>query len=635
MSDISWAALEPTGPQAPPPIASAFQAGQNHGFELGQKLAARHALSQVDLGDPQSVNTALQGSVRAGALEQAGALLNLNLTRMKIAGAQGALDAFGNFIGGQGAPDTPNAPAASPDPTQAQPSDNGPPPPEALSHAAETMQMATDALGRIKAANPELRHAAFAAERQRFIDRGLPTEALDAVGQHLGDQNFSDESLDDLTGHYQGHGQNFTGVAAGNTSAPPADHPSNSWALRFMNNPALQLQLGWLKSIGLDPGQIGENARALAAPELAGQTATAVIAPHVAEAGQTAAAQVGPHTAEVYLKAQIDAGYQTLEVPQRGPDGQPTGRMTTMSRAQFLAPQSEGGYGGMASALSPGEQAQATASGAAAGQAPAAIVTVKAQDGSETQMRQTRQPDGTYVLTDLHGDSAGSGGAGPVLGHGPGIGAQHTMATQAAQAAEVLKPAPDVRNQAVDTEANSLRALSIIGAHRFDQTTPIKTQIANLLRTAGIPDADHYASDMAGYRALTTQALTGGAHQAFPARTTDRDLKLMQDVFPSLTTPNDQASTAFGMQAAQAHRTQQWEDFKAAYTGDKSDPNAVYQAWLAGPGGQSIFQSPIWGRVTIGGRPAFNPATDIRTVNGKQVGAWGIGTGHPVFFAVR
>jgi hypothetical protein len=90
------------------------------------------------------------------------------------------------------------------------------------------------------------------------------------------------------------------------------------------------------------------------------------------------------------------------------------------------------------------------------------------------------------------------------------------------------------------------------------------------------------------------------------------------------------------MQAAQAYRTQQQEDFKANYSGDKSDPSAISRSWLSGPGGQSIFQSPIWSGVTIGGKPAFNPQTDIYTdKSGKKWGAWGTGSGHPVYFAIH
>lgn len=309
-----------------------------------------------------------------------------------------------------------------------------------------------------------------------------------------------------------------------------------------------------------------------------------------------------------------------------------------------------------ANARREGAIAGAKASAEEGGRAPYHVVEVDMPDG--TKMQGTMVPDasGHVRFQPLQAGAAaqggglgggasggsGAGGTGVGFGRSQSPGAHTVAVDQAGQAVALLKPDPVLLNEAVDTEATAQRALAIIGSMRFDQTTPWKVQAANILRsmpgisnTAWGRNLDQYATSAAAFQAIATQALASGAHSAFPQRTTDRDIKLMKDVFPSLTTPNDQAALAMGTQAAQARRTQAWEEFKANYGGDRTDPNAVYRAWLSGPGGQSIFQSPVWARVSVGGRPAFNPATDIKIVKGHRVGAWGLGTGHPIYFPVQ
>ncbi len=268
------------------------------------------------------------------------------------------------------------------------------------------------------------------------------------------------------------------------------------------------------------------------------------------------------------------------------------------------------------------KKAGMVASAEVAAKSPSEFVTVKGADGQEAYIRKD------YAM----GYAAAHGG---VLGQGIAPAEQKFRTDQATQAAEILKPDPAARNAAADSQASSERALSIISHMKFDQATPVKAQIAAALRTAGFKDADKYANDVAGYQQATTQALVQGAKSAFPSRVTDRDIKLMHDIYPTLKTPNDAAAVAMGTQAAQALRTQQWEDFKANYTGAHDSPGDIQKAWLAGPGGQSVLQSPLWANVNIGGRAAFNPKTDVKTVNGVKWGAWGLGTGHPVYFAVH
>lgn len=571
-------------------VPAAAQTGALAGLEIGQKQATINALQGVDLNSPSTVDTAIQGLIRAGSSDQANALMNLNISRSVNSAVLPAVIARLN----PGSSADPNAPpasagAATPATTPAPDVDT------AMAQSQAMMGQAVQAVQQLQATPLDQRPAVAAQIKQAFLAKGVPEAAIDETMDDL-----SDAGLAKVGGYLQAHMAHVAGtMAPGNTTAPtvapppqgaptaaPApvpgqsveasaqtapDHPTGyAWADSLLHDPVLNdpLVQGVLKRSGIDiSGQL-DRAERMAMP---GITAAAT------------AAQAGPTELAKQI-ADIEVAPATIAIAAK--------------------------------------QAGAVASAQEAAKAPYDFETVNGPNG---------QP--VYVRKDFAVQYAGEHGG--VLGQGITPAEQSFQTAQAGQAADMLKPDPVALQSAQNTQANAERALSIISNLRLDPTTPIKGQIAQALRGAGLPEADQYANDVAGFKALANQTLASATHDVFPSRTTNTDLKLMHDVIPNLTTPNDAAATAMGMIGAQGLRRQQIEEFKANYSGPHNSPDDIYKAWQAGPGGQSIFQSPEWGKVLIGGRPAFNPDTDVKTVNGKQIGAWGLGTGHPVYFLVH
>lgn len=459
-------------------------------------------------------------------------------------------------------------------------------PPQGDDHAAvvarqaEIMGQAQKAVSDLQALPLGARPAAAQAIREQFLAHGVPAAAIDG---HLDD--LSDAGLAATGKYFTDHaGWMSAGGLSAPGGVPEPPHPTGyAWANDLMNDPLMNHPLvqATMKKFGFDMGGQMDRAERLIQPWNAAQATAAY-------AGQTEEA-----------KKAVDLAFSVPE------------------------------------ALVAAKRAGAVASAEEAARSPFAFENVKGPNGQDVYVRKD------YALS----YAAQHGG---VLGQGIAPAEQAFRTAQGGQTADLLKPDPAARNSASDAQASAQRALSIIRSIKFNLATPIKAQVAAALRTAGFADADKYASDIANYQAATTAALVQGAHSAFPSRITDRDIKLMHDVYPTLKTPNDQAAIAMGTQAAQALRTQQWEDFKANYSGPHESPQDVQKAWLAGPGGQSILQSSEWANIPIGGRAAFNPATDVKTIDPKtqkvvaagtkgsvKVGAWGIGTGHPVYFVVQ
>lgn len=594
-------------------IATSLEQGQAFGLQQGQKQASINALQGLDLNDPDSVNSTIQKSIRSGALDQANALQNLTFTRTMRQQIPAFQQELANALSGgpaaSSAPPTPPsaAPAAPADPNAGpggeQTTAPAPDPVDAAAHAKQTYDLAKSATDSLLATPLDQRPAAFEQVKQQMLARGIPEAAIDSAGNDLSDTGL--KSLSDYYGGLSAHAaqslagqqpQGIDGSAAGAApAAPPPPHPTSSWYMNLLNHPEMIAKMDAMKAVGYDMTPLVTQATTLAAPEIA-QQATEAHAQGIA--GATEAGK---------------APYDTVTIPINGVPH-------TMSKADYQVAQRLG-TPGFGVDLSPQEHAQQTAAGTLAGNPE--IVTLQGPDGQPVYARK----DSLLDYAKAHGG---------VIGQGLSPVDQADRINQVNQANDLLKPQPADLAQAKDNQANAERALSIIASHKFDQTTPYKVQVANALRSAGFDDkaVSQYANDAAGYQAITTQALASGAHNSFPGRTTNTDLKLMHSVYPTLATPNDQAATAMGTQAAQANRVQDWEDFKANYQGPRN-PQAIQRAWEAGPGGQSILQNREWAKIPIGGRPAFDPATDVKTVKGVKWGAWGIGTGHPVYFEIK
>lgn len=569
---INWGAGAEMNPGGPSGVVNSALAGQELGYELGQKAAIRHALNGLDFSNPASANSAVEGLVRAGAFDQGASLLKLNAARQFVSTV---LPKVIDRLNGNPRETSPVAPPP------------GLPPALGAPGAAEThdgiMGNAQGAAEQLLATPLADRPAAAQQIRQNFIDQGVPAAAIDG---HLDD--LSDEGLTKTAQYFKDHMVWHAGQVAqtpGIAGTPPPDHPNDfAWARNVANDPVLndpEIQ-GFMKEyLGIDVGPGAQRAIELQQPWNAKQ-------------------------AEAANAAQIAAE-------------QERGKLEYAKQNAIIA----------------AYQAGMVATAQEAARAPYQFDTYQGPNG---------QP--VYIRKDFAKQYAAEHGG--ILGQGMTAAESRYQGDIGQQTAELLKPDAAARNQASDAQASAERALSIINTLKFDKATPIKNQIAQALNAAGVKGAEQYASDIAAYQQATTQALVQGAHTAFPSRITNTDIALMHQVYPTITTPNDAAALVMGTQAAQALRTQQYEDFKANYTGDHN-PQAIQRAWLAGPGGQSILQNPEWSKVPIGGRPAFNPATDTKWVDAKdqrkivkpgtkgaiQVGAWGVGTGHPVFFEMH
>jgi len=615
MSDINWALANTERD----PVAAGRE-GALSGYDLGQRGAVRSALQGLELGNPASVDSALSGLVHAGAFEQATALQNLNFSRMKLALGQQGLNAFSGLVRDQTPDQGAAQPAAQADSAQTQPQ-----PQAQAQHAQETAQMAADALAQIKAAPPEFRHAAFAAARQQFINRGVPTEAIDSVGQHLGDANFSDESLDELTDHYQAHAANFGNAANGQPTTEIAPHPVSNWGLTLLNDPVRQQQILGLQMLGLNPESLFANARTVAGPALAGQTATAEIGPHVAEKGAEAA---------------ITANMTPIEVPEVGADGQPTGRTIKTTVAQFIRPRDQGGYGGQATGLSPKESAQQTAAGNAAGEAPARLTTVKI-NGADQQGTFEPGPHGSYIFHpvrvagELGGGTAGGGAVGGADNLRPGQslppGEQQYREADASNFAHTVatQGTPENLNALHVKSALLLQAVRNAEAINPNAFSPAEKSVVDLLNSVGLDSSR--ANDLNYYSSLIPQVLKT-TFTSFPRL--EKEFELVQAATPSLKTPRDAAALTFATMAAVNAKNEAYARFVAGYQGPHSQ-DALNKAWQASPQARaSIFADPAFDGLTIDGRPAVyvNPKPYR---DGHVYGVFRPGTSFAQTFEVR
>lgn len=539
------------------------------GVGMAQQAGVRGALSEY-ANDP---NASINDLVRYGALDHAQALINLDFARNKYA-------AIKRVAGGA-------APGASPQPAAQAPASQAAAAPVSDAQLGSTTgQVAPpaagappwlDALDNIEKAVS----AAPVGQRRAMLQRYQETGAFDAMPDQIKASVTSYEPTDANLAQARAELSQARQHFASGGQAAPQEAPAAASAQGInLHDPETQA--------GLLP-------LALYAPEVANayEKLGSYTTPNLEVAGGSVinkndVGNVGRPVVPQGMKAVFD------------PD---TKQWVTIPLEGYNA------------ALAAQETAKTTAQEGA--KAPFEFMEVKGQNGEPVNVRK----DKAVAYAGEHGG---------VLSQGITPAEQKFQEGQAGQAAELLKPDEPGREHAADTEANARRAIAFVNSTKLDQTTGLKAKAASLLRTVGINAADNFANDAAAFNSISTQALTSGAHDVFPQRTTDRDIKLYNGVVPHLTTPNDAAKVFFGIQAAQAERKQAYEQFKADYQGDHS-PQAIQRAWMQSGGAKSVFESPIWSEVQIGGKPSVV----IKDVKGQKVGAFGIGTGHPVYFQVQ
>lgn len=254
------------------------------GYQMGQQEQQARALQGVNLDDPDSLNAGMNGLIKGGAIDQAGALQNLAFTRNIRNGFSGYMGALAQAMGGQpaagassAAPTSPAAPQ-QPDPMHQQAADLN-----------NKIADAFDSLASIK--DPDERQARADDLAHQFVNAGVPAEA---IGQHMGNINDTQHLMDMAAQHRQ-LAQNATSLQTGGQVQPvqPTANqtPSTfSWARNLLNSPQGLSAISYLKMGGLDMTPLLEGAKTMAAPELAGETTTAQQQAEMPFVGQRAAA---------------------------------------------------------------------------------------------------------------------------------------------------------------------------------------------------------------------------------------------------------------------------------------------------------------------------------------------------------
>jgi hypothetical protein len=256
------------------------------GLQVAPAVSAINALSNININDPDSIDTAMQGSIRAGQIEQAGALANLAFTRNIRAGANGWMNILANAAAGQQPQGQPQAqPQAQ---MQGQPQQPQEVPqqftPDQIKAQSDMFGKIDAALNTLKGVPQDKRAAAVGQISSQYLG-GIPSNAVEAHVAELQKNGFSDQSIDALKDYHQQALSNMTAYHQQPMGAPGAQpaqmqplqaHPATySWARNVLNNPQALMAMSYLKMAGIDMQPMLEGAKAIAAPELAGETVTA------------------------------------------------------------------------------------------------------------------------------------------------------------------------------------------------------------------------------------------------------------------------------------------------------------------------------------------------------------------------
>jgi len=240
MADISvdWGAA---------PVPQDYTAAALQGVQTGQAVRAASALQGINFDDPDSLNKGIGNLVRAGAADQAKALIGLQLQRFETSGRmQSAADAADIY----GSPPTqpsgsiPAAPTAPTGPT-----------PDQIAQRTSVINAAQTGIKAIMGeSDPTLRKAQYDATAAHLAQLGMDPAYIDhmtAGGTQLDDahlQSLSD-SLGATAAHpdFGGSGQ-ASDLAAHPSSAAYAQAKAPNW----LADPRVQAYLARQASYGID-----------------------------------------------------------------------------------------------------------------------------------------------------------------------------------------------------------------------------------------------------------------------------------------------------------------------------------------------------------------------------------------------
>lgn len=282
-----------------------------------------------------------------------------------------------------------------------------------------------------------------------------------------------------------------------------------------------------------------------------------------------------------------------------------------------VIPNGQGGVAnatGLTTAMQEQEQAQAT------GRTMGSPFSVPNGDGSTTLTLGSDYFNPGTGLRPAGGPGAGAGAPGGLGGAGGGFGRSQTPAdrayseNEAKAVGDLIGGSPTLRNTAQTSLQTANQGLAFVLGIKPDAYTGVKGELARFLPLA--PEAvKTFAGDVASYKSLTNRALAENA-KALGANPSNRDVKIMEAIYPSVSSPQVMATMFFATQAATANKQQAYADFLAGYDGPKTR-QAVQQAWLQSPlSKRSIFQDPVWKGIEFGGKPSVV----FKEKNGRQFG---------------
>jgi hypothetical protein len=310
----------------------------------------------------------------------------------------------------------------------------------------------------------------------------------------------------------------------------------------------------------------------------------------------------------------------------RNPDGSISnapgyiGALTDAAKAQAAA---TANANEAAKAVFAPRTAGATAAATAAATAPYEPVTFEGPNGQPITM--SKQAFAAY--------QAKTGGA---MGIAPGdkefaIGQAKDLNTAVGTAIAQREPALMTHNNGMEIRNYALtHNMNDLGERGLAVSKWLNTVPAPILKGAGIDPAKVSASANVGQIAekLTSQSILQGAKNLLPSRYTERELSLMRPIAGNLNTPSEAMAYNGATMASLAERQIAQAKFAAQYNGPKTQ-QAFEKAWAESPAGKaSLFSSPAWQGVTIGGKPAVTHMN----YKGRDYGFFGAGMGKPIPF---
>jgi hypothetical protein len=221
--------------------------------QASQGLQAVNAFEGMDLSSPSSVDSALSGLIRAGAIDQAKAVQNLAFERFKIAGQeQGASELHDAAqAGGQpssGIPSQSDAPA--PAGASAQPLT-----PAQQAHQQAVMGFAKDSLDHLQAiTDPDARATSAAAIREHALELGVDPKFVDAALGDLSDDHLAqmDQNITASLQHPEFGGDQAGPLPLHQNTVAAINHPES------LTNPAIMAAVLRIASHGGDTSGIQE-----------------------------------------------------------------------------------------------------------------------------------------------------------------------------------------------------------------------------------------------------------------------------------------------------------------------------------------------------------------------------------------